>query len=51
MVGVCIAAIVGIALTGARDLRLLLQGSRAPTVLAPWFALVWFVIGIVVTFA
>ena len=50
MAGVYIAAIVGIALTGAA-----IYGSfykqTSPTVLAPWFALAWFAIGIVVTFA
>jgi amino acid transporter len=46
--GVIVAAIVGIALTvGA------IYGSfykvMSPTVLAPWFALIWLVVGIVVT--
>ncbi len=47
-VGVWIAAAVGIALTAGA-----IFGSfykvPSPTVLAPWFALGWFVIGIIVT--
>ena len=48
-IGVWIAALVGIALTAGA-----IFGSfykvPSPTVLAPWFALGWFVIGIIVTF-
>jgi amino acid transporter len=46
--GLVIAALVGIALTGGA-----IYGSfykvQSPTLLAPWFALLWFILGLVVT--
>ena len=44
-----IAAVVGIALTGGAIFGAFYKVTR-PTVLAPIFALVWLVIGIIVTF-
>lgn len=47
--GVYIAAVVGIALTGGAIFGAFYKVTK-PTVLAPIFALVWLVIGIIVTF-
>ena len=48
MAGVYIASIVGIALTGAAIFGAFYK-QTSPTVLAPWFALGWLVIGAIVT--
>jgi len=50
MAGVYLAAIVGIALTAAAIFGSFYK-QTSPIVLAPWFALAWFALGIIVTFA
>jgi amino acid transporter len=47
-VGLAIAAVVGVALTGGAIYGSFYQ-VRSPTLLAPWFALIWLGVGIVVT--
>jgi amino acid transporter len=48
MAGVVVASLIGIALTGAAIYGAFYK-VPSPTLLAPWFALGWFVIGAVVT--
>jgi len=48
--GVVIAALLGIVLSGGAIFGSIYKVTK-PTVLAPWFALAWFAIGIVVTLA
>jgi amino acid transporter len=48
--GVALAALAGIALSGGAIFGSIYKVTR-PTVLAPWYALAWFAVGIVVTLA
>ena len=48
--GVVVAALVGIVISGGAVFGSIYKVT-SPTVLAPWYALAWFAVGIIVTFA